>query len=188
MTILQLLVTFLVAGGGAYFGSYLREKAKNLATREDHEPLVRGQETIKQQLAHSGFVEGRRWELKREIIWDLQKQLATMMEAAINLNALSRADTSPERRQTELDRIVAAVLQTTTLRAIAGSLVPDPLGERLDAAVRHACSGLPRDSWLELDEFRAFSARIHAAILGVQIVARSMLFDEPFTPIQKQDR
>src|SRR5271166_1239477 len=96
---IQVLVTALVAGGGGYLGSYLREKGKNLATREDLEPLVRGQETIKQQLAHSGFVEGRRWELNREVIWEVQKQLATMMSAAINLNALSRSGASDSERQ-----------------------------------------------------------------------------------------
>lgn len=178
----QLLLTALVAGAGAYFGSYLREKAKNLATREDLEPIVRAQEAIKQQLAHSTFVEGRRWELKREVIWDLQKQLAVMMEAAIELNALSRADLPANRRQEQLDRILTAALHSATLRAIAGSLIEDPPGERLDAAVRGACDGLPRDNWLEEDEFRRLANRIHGGILGVQVVARTILFDEPLDP------
>jgi hypothetical protein len=80
----QLVLTILMAGAGGYFGAYLREKGKNLATREDLEPIVRGQETIKQQLAHSTFIEGRRWELKREIIWDLLSHLA---KAQVSLHA-----------------------------------------------------------------------------------------------------
>ena len=37
----QLLITALVAGAGGYLGSYLRQKGKNLATREDLDPIVR---------------------------------------------------------------------------------------------------------------------------------------------------
>ena len=82
----QVVMTILMAGAGACLGSYLREKGKNLATREDLEPIVRGQETIKQQLAHSTFVEGRRWELKREITWDL---LSHLRKAQISLSTQS---------------------------------------------------------------------------------------------------
>jgi hypothetical protein len=175
-------LTAILAFGGGYLGAYVREKGRNLATREDLEPIVRGQETIKQQLAHSTFVEGRRWDLTRRLIWDLQKQLATMMQAAIDLNALSRANINPERRQEQLHRLLQAALQTSTLRALAASLIPDPQGEYLDAAVRNACQGLPRDNWMEHDEFEAFAARLHAAILRVQVAARSILFGEPLPP------
>jgi hypothetical protein len=175
-------LTAALAFGGGYLGSYLREKGRNLATREDLEPLVRGQETIKQQLAHSTFVEGRRWDLKQRVIWDLQKQLATMQQAAIRLNALSRANINPEMRQAQLERLSQAMLRTATLRALAGSLIPDPQGEYLDASVRHACHGLPRDSWMEDDEFEAFIGRVQVAILGVQVAARSILFGEPLPP------
>jgi len=182
---IQLLLTVVVAGGGAYFGTYLREKAKNLATKEDMDKILLGQETIKQQLAHSTFVEGRRWELKREVVWDLQKQMGIMRDAAISLNAASRAgagDVFAERRQEALDRLLAAALQATTLRAIAGSLIEDPAGERLDDAVRECSQGLPRESWLSQEEFERLANRIHTGILGVQVVARTILFDEPLAP------
>jgi hypothetical protein len=83
---LTILVAGLLAGGGGFLGTYLREKGKNLATREDLEPIVRGQETIKQQLAHSAFIEGRRWDLKREISWEL---LSHLSKAQVSLSAQS---------------------------------------------------------------------------------------------------
>jgi hypothetical protein len=82
----QWLLMILMSGFGAYLATYLREKGKNLATREDLDPIVRGQETIKQQLAHSMFVEGRRWELKREVSWNL---LSHLTKAEVSLVAQS---------------------------------------------------------------------------------------------------
>ena len=175
-TAIQLLLTAALAGAGGYFGSYFREKGKNLATREDLEPIVRGQETIKQQIAHSGFVEQRRWELKREIIWDLQKTLADMMAASIELNALSHGTSTSTNSQLQLDRLLAAALKTASLRAMAGSLIEDPLGEQLDEAVLGACASLPRDVMRGDAEFRAMNSRIRSAILRVQVLAREILF------------
>jgi hypothetical protein len=40
MTLLDLVITALVAGVGAYFGSYLKKKGENLATHEDLDKLI----------------------------------------------------------------------------------------------------------------------------------------------------
>lgn len=115
---LVILVAGLMAGAGGFLGTYLREKGKNLATREDLEPIVRGQETIKQQLAHSTFVEGRRWELKREITWTLLTHLA---KAHVSLTAQStwyvepgseHEDNSGNAAFAQLSRTAAAALYT----------------------------------------------------------------------------
>jgi hypothetical protein len=45
------LVTFVLAAVGAYLGSYLREKAKNLATKEDVTGLTELVETVRRQHA-----------------------------------------------------------------------------------------------------------------------------------------
>jgi hypothetical protein len=113
----QFVLMILMAGFGAFVGAYLREKGKHLATREDLEPIIRGQETIKQQLAHSTFVEGRRWELKREITWELLSQLA---KAQISLREQStyymepgseHSDNSEDPRFAYLSKTVSAALQ-----------------------------------------------------------------------------
>jgi hypothetical protein len=49
--LLSLILTFVVAGGGAYLGSYLREKGKNRATAEDIQRLTRVVEDIKAENA-----------------------------------------------------------------------------------------------------------------------------------------
>jgi hypothetical protein len=49
--LLFLLVTMITAGGGAYFGTYLREKRKNRATAEDIDRLTRAVEAIKTENA-----------------------------------------------------------------------------------------------------------------------------------------
>jgi hypothetical protein len=51
MTALELLLVFVVAGGGAYLGSYLREKGKNLATREDIEKITLITEQTKAEIS-----------------------------------------------------------------------------------------------------------------------------------------
>ncbi|SAL09276.1 hypothetical protein AWB69_00012 [Caballeronia udeis] len=49
--LLSIILTFVVAGGGAYFGSYFREKGKNRATSEDIRGLTRAVEDIKSESA-----------------------------------------------------------------------------------------------------------------------------------------
>jgi hypothetical protein len=41
MDYLSILVTAVVAGGSAYFGSYLKKKSENLATHEDVDMFVK---------------------------------------------------------------------------------------------------------------------------------------------------
>ncbi len=46
----NLLAVALVAAVGAYFGAYVREKGKNLATKEDIDRIVRKTEEIKAEV------------------------------------------------------------------------------------------------------------------------------------------
>jgi hypothetical protein len=142
----QVVLTIMMAGAGGFLGAYLREKGKNLATREDLEPIVRGQETIKQQLAHSTFVEGRRWELKREITWNLLSHLA---KAQLSLTAQStyymepgseHCDNSEDAGFAKLSRTASAAL-----RAVEELTGPAQLflsQEAIDALQR-----LAREEW-----------------------------------------
>lgn len=51
MTLLSILLPLIFGGAGAYFGSYLREKGKNLATKEDTARITDLVEDIKKQHA-----------------------------------------------------------------------------------------------------------------------------------------
>jgi hypothetical protein len=66
-----LFVIALIAGIGAYFGSYLREKGKNLATKEDIDLIVRKTEEIKADIAGGLWVAQSRWTFRAEVYKNL---------------------------------------------------------------------------------------------------------------------
>jgi len=46
-----IILTLIMAGAGAYLGTYLREKAKNLATQEDTKKITRAVEEVRAEFA-----------------------------------------------------------------------------------------------------------------------------------------
>src|SRR5438874_3758268 len=146
----QLVLTIhaagVVASAGGFFGAYLREKGRNLATREDLEPLILGQETIKQQLAHSTFVEGRRWELKREITWDLLSHLA---KAQVSLTAQSTWYMEPgsEHRDNSEDEGFMRLSRTASAALRAVEELTGPAQLFLSQEAIDALKELVREEW-----------------------------------------
>ncbi|WP_438391679.1 hypothetical protein [Caballeronia sp. DA-9] len=64
--LISLILTFIVAGGGAYFGSYLREKGKSLATKEDIGNITTIVEQVKVEIARQDWAQ-REWTQLRRI-------------------------------------------------------------------------------------------------------------------------
>ncbi len=88
-TIVLLSVPFMYKAlrlsGEKYFGKYLEEKGKNLATKEDFGDLLKQQkettrelESIKVTVSGEMWVAQERWKLKREIYTALLKALAEL--------------------------------------------------------------------------------------------------------------
>lgn len=78
-----LLTASVIAGGlGAYIGAFLRRKGENLATKADFESILaqlreqtREVEHVKNEIAQAGWIHQRRWDLKRQLYWELLETL-----------------------------------------------------------------------------------------------------------------
>jgi hypothetical protein len=82
------LVTFASAGAGAYLGGYLKKKGENLATHEDVDKLkeqVRVVTTttkeIEAKISNEVWDRQKRWELKRDVLFEGTKRLSEVDEA-----------------------------------------------------------------------------------------------------------
>lgn len=102
-----------------YFPSYFKEKAKNLATKEDLKEITNQVESIKHlyssdlealkaQLGSQLFVHQTRYQNEFEILKDLSEKLITLRDAALNLRPVTEyvnpKETEEERKQKRLQR------------------------------------------------------------------------------------
>jgi hypothetical protein len=95
---LSILVTAVVAGGSAYFGSYLKKKGENLATHEDVGKLVEQVAAVTQTTKEiestiSGDLWDRqkRWEIKRDAFFEAIKALTELEDAVSILDSRFKA-------------------------------------------------------------------------------------------------
>jgi hypothetical protein len=85
---LALVITSVIAGAiGAFLGAYLKRRGENLATKADFDSLMgqlreqtREVEAIKSEIAQAGWVHQRRWDLKRELYWQLLEMLEELKQ------------------------------------------------------------------------------------------------------------
>jgi hypothetical protein len=77
------LVSLIFGGLGAYFGSYLGQKGKNLATKEDLDRVVRKTEEIKAEIARDMSIGLRRRELQIEVLKEFAGA-STQLISAVN--------------------------------------------------------------------------------------------------------
>ncbi len=96
--VLWSLATALVAGVGAFLGTYLKTKGQNLATREDLALIVeqlrlttRATEEIKAKIGGTLWVEQERWNLKRDVYVRLLENLTRCEDALRMYSGLRKA-------------------------------------------------------------------------------------------------
>jgi outer membrane murein-binding lipoprotein Lpp len=99
MDFLSILVTAVVAGGGAYFGSYLKKKGENLATHEDVDKLVAQvaavTETTKQieaKISNDVWDRQRKWEAKRDALFEVVKDIGSMQSCLTSFIGIYRTE------------------------------------------------------------------------------------------------
>jgi hypothetical protein len=88
-----LLLNALIVGLGIYLSSYLKKKAQNLATREEFKELqkqtaalTRTTAQIEADIKASQWDRQKRWELKREVLFEAARRVAAVHDALRNLN------------------------------------------------------------------------------------------------------
>jgi hypothetical protein len=87
-----------IAAGGAYLGSYLQEKGRNLATREDLDRIVnqvqqltRATEEIKAQISGELWVQQERWKRRSELYVEILRILIRIKGATIGMDDGAKA-------------------------------------------------------------------------------------------------
>jgi hypothetical protein len=101
------MIEALLAGGlslvggwaGAYFGGYLKKKGENLATHEDINKLVdqvravtQTTKEIEAKISDEVWAGQKRWELKREVLFEATRALAGIEDALISLHSLTKVE------------------------------------------------------------------------------------------------
>lgn len=145
----------LVAGVGAYFGTYLREKGKNLATKEDIQVLTRKTEEIRTELSGGLWLEQRRWDMKRELYSvllegfdDLDYNLAVMAGArkdaatATAAGDQSRSVQFDELYETAREQAKIATRSIRRARAVGALFLSEPAQSALTDMVTSWTSAL----------------------------------------------
>ena len=113
------LIPFISAAAGAYLGGYLKKKAENLATHEDIEKLVdqvravtMATKEIEAKVSSDVWNQQKRWELKRETLFEATKRLAEIEGALAGLYSMmqvkqaeAKADNDPAWLPIEKDRL-----------------------------------------------------------------------------------
>jgi|ERR1700693_2675913 len=109
------LIPFVFSGLGAYLGSYLKKKGENLATKEDIKDVVEQvravttvTEEIRTKISNEAWDRQKRWELKREVLFEVTKRLGPVTDATTKLHAFYQTQKenpgpiSPHRQEERL--------------------------------------------------------------------------------------
>lgn len=91
----QFALVVLFAGAGAYLGSYLKRKGENLATHEDVGKLVeqmsavtKATKEIEAAISDDIWDRQKRWELRREVLFETAKKIAAVRAALFNMSVV----------------------------------------------------------------------------------------------------
>jgi hypothetical protein len=95
LILIGLFLNTTIVGVGIYLSSYLKKKAQNLATREEFKELqkqtaelTRTTAQIEAEISGTQWDRQKRWELKREVLFELTKRVAAAFVALKNLQTL----------------------------------------------------------------------------------------------------
>jgi hypothetical protein len=187
MDIASMVITAVIAGGGAFLGAYLKKKAENLATHEDIEDLknqtavlTRTTEGIKAKISDEVWDRQARWSIKRDALFEVTRELATLMYGLARLDGLHirmRHSTEPKNYQAEYEGAVVfwneSLLSFRRARALAVLVCNKDLRIKLDNADRLIGKTSDNIFWdtVDADSFGA----IHTALEEIHVAMREEL-------------
>ena len=153
-------VLSLVGGwGGAYLGSYVRKKGENLATHEDIGKLVdqvravtQTTKEIEAKISSDVWNGQKRWEMKREVLFDVAKSIVELGDGLVSLDSLLRMDDPDGDQWVEAKR-----------KAIVGWNDALKRFEEVRILVAVVCS---TETILELDKFAVFVSNLGVKLVG----------------------
>jgi hypothetical protein len=185
MDIGWMAITALVAGGGAYLGSYLKKKGENLATHEDIDKLVKDVATVTQttkeieaKISNEVWERQAKWSIRRDALFEVTRELASLMYALNWIHEiLFRIRHSTEPTQYNPEQIKAfefwktALLSFRRARALAILVCGKDLRTKLDSTEQLFAKTSSDWSTLSLEAFDA----IHNALEDVHLAMRAEL-------------
>jgi hypothetical protein len=129
------ITTLLGSGAGSFLGAYLKKKGENLATHEDIDRLVvqvsavtTATKEIESKITSEVWDQQRRWELKREALFEATKRIAPVKDKLTALYSVymtekqSATDDSHERLEKKI-RVFAEWNDAANGLELATSLV-----------------------------------------------------------------
>jgi hypothetical protein len=113
LNIVLLVLNAAFLGVGIYLSSYLKTKAKNLATREDFEglrqqtaSLTQTTREIEAKISSEVWDRQKHWELKREVLFEMGRQINTAVDTLKRLDNLLQTKTkNPKADQSVWDQM-----------------------------------------------------------------------------------
>ncbi|MGB9406446.1 MAG: hypothetical protein WCA89_02855 [Terracidiphilus sp.] len=82
------VISLVFAGIGLYIKTYVTKKAENLATREDVAAITQTTKSIEAKISDEFWNKQKRWELKREVLFEAAKRLAEVDDALSYLTSV----------------------------------------------------------------------------------------------------
>ena len=102
------LVTLVGAFTGSYLAGYLKKKGENLATHEDIAKLVeqmsavtKATKDIEAKISSDLWDRQKRWELKREVLFEATRRLADIEDGLLSLDSVLQVEQKEQKKEDE---------------------------------------------------------------------------------------
>src|SRR6266849_3945597 len=99
LIVIVFLANAALVGGGIYLSAYLKKKAEGLATREEFKDLqkqtaelTRTTKEIEAKISGELWNQQKRWELKREVLFEATKRVAIIFDCLKHLDNILKTE------------------------------------------------------------------------------------------------